>query len=424
MRFAMLSVYYDCLRREGSLGAAPAILLPLSGGTLSLEEALAAIREDGRGDIRAAVWRIVRATPVGSSYPSALKPFLAQVAASLDLDELTRLRKALQAGANLLGSALVACLEGQSSLFTTLLAHMASLPSDFDDATEAVLGMTASDFLKSLTDPNTPGRLKQLQDDVGLDLYQYAAEFADAAAFGKWWQAGDTIGADEMIVYPAASVIQQDLRSMITRVTVTTLVRCKEFAALVKSADPQYWALVSDVLARTRYVKDCFTLTPVSPAPPGPPGQSGGSDPYAWLEEQVNVPSSIDGPVASSFHNVLRIDKFTVVPDKEVTVEFSLGRAIDSSVLWDKRSGGLLVDQGYIKVRHIAGDHWRLTSHKTLLFSDRTPNMNLSGWFDLGQTLNLLAPAALSWWLESETYSITDPQYSPQSKGASDGGSE
>ena len=155
LRLPMLSIYYDCLQREGSLGAAPAMLLPLSGGALSLDKALAAVLKGGPGASRAAVWRIVRGTPVGRRYPAPLVPFLAQVDASLDLRELDDFRKAYRAGANLLGAALVACVEGQAQLFTTLRSHMKSVPSDLNAAAQSIGGMSASDFLDSLMDSSS-----------------------------------------------------------------------------------------------------------------------------------------------------------------------------------------------------------------------------------------------------------------------------
>lgn len=411
LRFATVSVYYDCLLREGSSGGVPS--LPLPGGPLSLADALAVIQSEGRDAMRAPVWRIVRGTPVGHRYPGALEPALAQLDRSLKLDDLDSLRESYRGGANLLGAALVACAEEQPE-FDHLRKHMKSTKGDLDQAAEAVLGMTASRFLSGLNDRKMVAQLKALQQEADMDLYGYAAHFADAVAFDQWWRAADPACDGGMVVYPAASVIRQDSASMITRVTVTALVRCEDFSALVRSADPQCWSLASDVMAETRYVKDCYDLTP-APLPAGQGYKSSQPPPYRWLEERVNVPSGIEGPTESSFHNVLRIDRFTVVPKgdrRTVMVNFSLARSVDSTVLWDTRSGGIVVDQGYIVVSQLAGDTWRITSHKTLLFSDRTPNINTSGWFNLGQMLNVLTPAALSWWLESEVYSVANPKYS------------
>ena len=55
-------------------------------------------------------------------------------------------------------------------------------------------------------------------------------------------------------------------------------------------------------------------------------------------------------------------------------------------------------------------DVCRVTTRKILQFSDRTPYSGATGWFDFGQLLNYLAPATLTWWLESEVYSTTGEQ--------------
>jgi hypothetical protein len=49
-------------------------------------------------------------------------------------------------------------------------------------------------------------------------------------------------------------------------------------------------------------------------------------------------------------------------------------------------------------------NRWRVTTRKVLRFSDRTPYANAAGWLDFGQLLNYLAPAAVTWWLETDFY--------------------
>ena len=77
-----------------------------------------------------------------------------------------------------------------------------------------------------------------------------------------------------------------------------------------------------------------------------------------------------------------------------------------------------------MRVVPLGGNRWRITSRKLLRFSDRTPYSGTNGWTDFGQMLNYLAPAALSWWVETETYSLgkraaaADPQ--PQTDGNED----
>ena len=56
----------------------------------------------------------------------------------------------------------------------------------------------------------------------------------------------------------------------------------------------------------------------------------------------------------------------------------------------------------------MGNNSWRVTSKKSLRFSDRTPYSNGPGWSDFGELLNYLTPAALTWWVETErTASVT-----------------
>jgi hypothetical protein len=82
-------------------------------------------------------------------------------------------------------------------------------------------------------------------------------------------------------------------------------------------------------------------------------------------------------------------------------------------MLWDSRPGGLLIDGGYLVARPLSmqrdggveHNHWRVTTRKVLQFSDRAPYSNPTGGMDFGQMLNYLAPAAVTWWLETDFYS-------------------
>jgi hypothetical protein len=132
-----------------------------------------------------------------------------------------------------------------------------------------------------------------------------------------------------------------------------------------------------------------------------------------FLAEDVAVSWGLDDTQSGSFHNVLRIDRFKVDADNAaIDLDFSLARSIDSRILWDERPGGIVVDQGFIKARRMGPERWRVTNHKVLLFSDRSPNVAGQGPMDFGQLLNYLAPAAMSWWLESELSSAGDEIYS------------
>jgi hypothetical protein len=269
-----------------------------------------------------------------------------------------------------------------------------------------MLGRSPSEVLDDLSDPVAMKRLRRLASEVGLDLYEYVGDFADAAAFLDWWEPEPK----SMTVYPAACAIRQDSSTLITTVTVTALVSCCDFATMARSVDPQCWQCSSDVVTGTRYVEGVYDLTPAQIVSPGKGLADGES---RLLEEAVSVSWGFDENQVGSFHNVLRIDPFLVDEHNgTIDVGFSLARSIDSTILWDQRGGGILIDQGYMKVRRISEQSWRVTSRKVLKFSDRSPNASGPGWLDFGQMLNYLAPAALCWWLESEMDSAADQIYS------------
>jgi hypothetical protein len=192
---------------------------------------------------------------------------------------------------------------------------------------------------------------------------------------------------------------------------------------LVEATDPSNWHKHSDVFEKSEYVKSPFDFVTVN----GPPtdGTRAG-----LLNEKVAFSWGDDPDQRGTFHNVLNVRRTILRPGDRpgegkppekygsITINFSLCRSISSALLWDRRLGGIEVDSGFIKVRHLARDTsgdtsgdtpldtWRVTYKKYLQFSDRTPNSYGSDWTDLGQMLNYFAPAALTWWMESETYSI------------------
>jgi hypothetical protein len=148
--------------------------------------------------------------------------------------------------------------------------------------------------------------------------------------------------------------------------------------------------------------------------PLGDPGPA----PRLLLEDVVFLWGD-EGEALGSSINVLSMDRLdfsdatsgdddaddaAVLDRRTIDVEFSLSRSIESRVLWDVRAGGVIVDDGYMRVRPVDVDLWRVTSHKTLLYSDRQPYASGAG-ATFGQALNILAPATLCWWMESEMFS-------------------
>jgi hypothetical protein len=419
LRYALLSVYYGSVGKQLEIRGAPAVLLPPEVRPLSLGEALEQISRRWNPWLRDAVWRVVRSVPAPKTqaedetkrYPAELARVLP---AECHLHRLDALRRRYRKGANLFAAALVAHVEGRDSEFEALQELVAELYGEDSIGLEHMVGLTAPAFLDELTDNLTAERLRRLVTEVGLDLHEYAHEFADAAAFLEWWPPK----GKGMTVYPAAAVLTQEVRTLITTVTVTALVRCDEFETLARAVDPRCWAWSSDVITGTRYVRGPFDLRPSNPPELGKgwPAKDG----PRLLEENVAISSGFGANAAGLFRNVLRIEKFEVKNggDPTIDLEFSLSRCISSRILWDARPGGILVDQGFIKVRRIFDGRWRITTRKVLKFSDRTPNSTAAGWLDVGEMLNYLAPAALTWWLESELYSAADDVYSNPDKVA------
>jgi hypothetical protein len=434
LRSAMLSVYYRSLGRQLELRGAPAALLPADVRPLGLAEALEVLRPSPVR-FRDAVWRLVRAVPAGSRGDSRVErryPVeLMDVVGRGELEFLDERRGAYRRGGHLFGAALVACADGQWADFralTRLLDKQTGADSDalhFDRATHRTLGQTAVELLGTLAKPANRERssrqVAMIEDEVGLNIYDFVADFADAAAFVDFTEnARLPVHSGGATVYPVSTVISQDSATLTTTATVTTVIRA-DFATIARAIDPLCWPLCSDVIKSAGYVEDSFGLAPLAAADTPPIGQGcPGCRPIGstcaggglLLEERAGISWGADLNQQGSFHNVLRIHPYSVRADLgTVDLHFSLGRSVRSRVLWDERAGGLLLDHGYVKVRPLADNHWRVTSRKILKFSDRTPYANGPGWLDVGQMLNYLAPAALSWWLESEMYSAACPLY-------------
>jgi hypothetical protein len=454
IRYAMLSVYHHSLGREFEVAGAPTVMLPQQVEPMSLADAMAVLAP-WPARVRDAAWRIVRAYPPprrptledAQRYPHALADALThlqpdtfvgvdQPATRTDafalLHSLDESRASSRFGAHLFATALVAVAQGNDGQLDDVIKLLRSRRASnsqeaqaFDTAAQLALGMDVMEFLESLsTRANDSTRAREqiakLEGEIGLGLYDFVEEFADAIAFATFWEAPE----DTALVYPASSVICQDTSTLTTTATVTTLIK-GDFETLCRSMDPQCWMLASDVMTSTYYVDDRFTLE----APKERPVAGTALTEPRLLAESCAISWGEDGN-SSTFDQVLWIDKFHAHEGEgRISVEFSLCRSIGSRVLWDERAGGLLVDEGFIKARQLTDGHWRVTSRKVLNFSDRTPNTAPLGGMDFGEMLNYLAPAAMTWWVESEMYSTSADVYTSaekveaalQERGRSDG---
>lgn len=424
LRFAMLSVYHATLGRQFEIRGAPSVLLPPQVRPLELGAALDLLsRSPVR--LREALWLVVRGArtqrvpgePVGS-WPAELE----QHVPSGSLVQLRRLRREYRSGANVFAAALVACRDGYSQQFDALTRVLAEETGarrpGFSTVTALMLGRTAPEYLAQVASSDQQRRrartqLERLEGDVGLNLYDFVEELADAAAFQQFAQdylLEPSPGAGSLTVFPVSSVIRQDSRTLLTNATVTTLVQ-GDFATLCTVADPQMWSRSSDVIRVAQYVADAFDLSPVHEEAIPPVGT--GFPGTRLLNEKAELSWGENDDQQGVFRNVLNIRHRVRGGDDDeaehsVEVRFSLHRSIESAVLWDHRAGGLQLNQGYLKIRGLGQNTWRVTTRKVLRFSDRTPGVGGRSWFDLGQMLNYLAPAALTWWVESETYSMSD----------------
>jgi hypothetical protein len=214
----------------------------------------------------------------------------------------------------------------------------------------------------------------------------------------------------DLAVYPICSVIRQDTQNLVTSATSTSVLD-GTFEDICDVVNPANWADAGSIIDAANFVDHPFDLREVTPT------EFGKGEP-ALLREWAQISWSGEPDQQAKFQNVLNVVSSTLDPDgdepealgqqelRTAEVRYNLCRSIDSTVLWDHRAGGLLVNQGFIKVRPLGGRRWQVTMRKEVQFSDRTPYVGGRGWRDFGQLANYLAPSTLACWLECETYRI------------------
>jgi hypothetical protein len=418
LRYAMLSVYYRSLGSQLESRGAPVMAVPPEVRPLPLDEALDRLKgsDDRLWD---AYWRIVRSVPVVGwkerrlerRYPWALFALRGRD----EIEYLDNLRQKACSTAHLLAAALAACAEERwdeaKALADMLEAKSGGAAQEITDTTESTLGLPAHEFVRWLATPpksqaNSEGdlglradQLRKLPAEVGLNLNDFVSDFLDTVAFARFkteCEAPDS-------VLTSSCIVRQDTSTLTTTATVTALVE-SDFDVLARVLDPLGWPRCSDVILDTQYLTDPFDLT--TKLEKGTLGRGFKSREPQFLYEQVGVTWGDDRVQTGEFQNVLVIDPFKVDADcRTITIRYRLCWSIDSRILWDQRAGGILIDEGYILVRPVGDERLRMTARKVLKFSDRTPYSNAPGWLDFGQMLNFLAPASVTWWLETELYS-------------------
>jgi hypothetical protein len=420
----MQSVYYHSIGQRFVSESAPAVLLP-GLDPMSLTEALQTLAAAGVW-MRQAIWTIARAvTPAPLSSAARLPPGIERYPRAL-LDVLTpaergrlaafeQLRSGFCREAEILSSALVAlaprcdCWTRFDAVRTAYFGPEDGHRSVLDDALRDALHIGPGDdgnafsvtkyleeeLHRATASQHCERELRGFEREVGMSLPDFMWQFADSVAFNRCFPADATVN-----VFPAASITVQETDTLMTHVTVSALVSHLPFERLRVALDPRSWR--DDVFRTTRFVRGPFDLEPLDPPPPlGDPGPA-----PRMFEESVVLLWGREDEEGGSCRNVLRMSRLDFDATRaRIDVEFELCRSVSSRLLWDVRAGGLLADAGYSLARDVCAvpGLWRVTTHKTLLWSNRLPYASGAG-HDFGEALNYLSPALVCWWLESEMY--------------------
>lgn len=413
VKYAMLSVYYDSIDDQFTVSGAPSIAIPPEMKPLPLAEALAILSGDP-DRLAKALWQIVRTTPIrqahdeDSRYPPEIEPYLSRA----DQVELDNDRIEYRRGASLVSACLRACHHDDRPLFDALreATEVGTLRRNqgFEKVVQLLFNEEPEAFISRIGEhwSETWQQIDAIEREVGTGIAAYVEQLAATAAYQAFiekrsrWR-NDTKRAS-LTVYPVSSVIKQSTEQLWTMATVTTLAT-GNYRDLLRAADPANWHDGSDVISRSDYITDPMRPDDRSPAPPKPDG-------HRFLHEVAAMTWGTDPAQRAEFRNVLNVTQSVDQPPRParptIDVEFSLCRSISSDVLWDHRRGGITMNEGFLRISPLGRRHWRITSRKLLKFSDRTPYSGGTGLTDFGQMLNYLAPAALSWWVETETYSL------------------
>ena len=419
----MLSIYYDSLASQFQISGAPSVLLTPEVQLMSLSKALKVL-EPSPARLREAIWRVVQGVPLDtpadpsgvSAYPTAIRPYLPG-----HVRDLVKLRRAFRASASGFGAALIACRDGDDPFFKGLIELLKKRfqePADLrpDQAhslfrIHSLLNDWLPGYLEDILQPahiaRTRAHISEIEREVGVSIATVVDGLADLAAFEQFMSQGDAFGLTVLhesanYAYPVCSIISQDFDDLVITATATTVVNAP-LKKLRADTDPANWAKHSDIVTHSYYVKDPFHT--------GRSDQQNLASPAhgrsKYLYERVVIAWGSHSGQTATFDQVLNVTD----PDHEkdvVDVEYSLCRSIKSSFLWDRRPGGILIDQGFIKVHPTGEDSWRVTVRKEVQFSNRSTTATGPGAVDFGQILNYLTPAVLAWGVECGTYSIAD----------------
>lgn len=411
----MLSVYYDSIDDQFTVSGAPSIAIPPEVKPLPLAAALEILSDDP-DRLAKALWQIVRTTPIRQAhdkkprYPEEIEPYLSRD----DQLELEAVRREYRSGASLVSACLRACHHDDRPLFDALRGASKDKElrknQGFQKVVRLLFNEESDAFIRRVAEhwSQTWQQIDAIEQEVGVGIASYVEQLAATAAYQSFieklpqWR--NHTKRARLTVYPVSSVIKQSTEQLWTMATVTTLATGR-YRDLLTAADPANWHDGSDVISQSVYISD-----PMHPDSPDHSGAGPKPGSPRFLHEVAAMTWGDDQAQRAEFRNVLNVRQSVAKPPRParptIDVEFSLCRSISSDVLWDHRRGGITMNQGFLRISPLGQSHWRITSRKLLQFSDRTPYSGGTGLTDFGQMLNYLAPAALSWWVETETYSL------------------
>lgn len=440
LRRALLSVSYHTVGRRFDISGAPSVLLPPAIRPMSLEQALSVIATSQRGvHLDEALWRIVQgvqvATP-GSAwerYPTALRGYFSRD----EIEQLDERRRNFRRGSFLFVAGLTALrdptFDNQNLMPWLSTARPENSDSDrgqpnFNKALQTLLHTDDVAFLRELCDgeglrpaaavqgrrPFGPAdQLARLESEIGLSIQELTGNLADIVAFSQG--RAQAISSDLVQVYPVATMVSQDARSLATTATVTTIVKGR-FPNLVDGIEPARWQDFTDIIEESAFVDDPFALR-VLPKQTGfvrdeAAGTVTAAQGPLLLRERVEIGWENSPDQRARYDNVLNIETRADGIDA-ADVRYTLCRSLSSSFLWDRGPGGLTLDSGFVKLRRLGQRNaYRLTMRKHVQFGDRAGRG--TGPQNLSTLTNYLAPAALTSWLECQIYGIKRPAAAPQ----------
>jgi hypothetical protein len=428
---AMMSVYYHSLGSQLALQGAPAVLLPPAVRPMPLGPAIDCILEEGDERKVQALWTLLRTVPgppqardktnVDQRYPPPVHALAENLAFKLEAFEKTRgyYRWESLTFANALSAYAYGApnaMQMLEAISEKAKARWGPIDRSFGEAVEYFepLGGVAPDtYVETITTQGmdqSPDecreRLRTLEDDVGMSLRDLVVDLADAMAFMNVVEKS-RVGLSLALprAYPAGAIAVQHTRTLATTVTVTSLVKADDLQQLTTVLDPVNWGLFSDAFRTVTYVvpgSHGFAAGPVGAQWP----LSANGQREALVREEVQVPSGLNPWSIAAVVNLLRVRLWCDPKNDTADLRFSLSRSESSRFLWDEGPGGILVDEGAVRVRPMADRVWRVTMRKTLRFADRTPSSGNDTPRQFGQSLNFLTPAMLIWWVQSDLYNL------------------